>query len=82
MYKLTTLLAALSMAPLTVLGAEAVEPQDLADQWTAAYNAHNPAELAGLYEENAIAIRHGNLVLRGRQAIHDYWVDDFREGNP
>ena len=25
---------------------------------------------------------HGSLTLRGRQAIREYWVDDFREGNP
>jgi ketosteroid isomerase-like protein len=65
-----------------VLAASAPSPQDLADSWTLAYNAHNPAGLAELYDPNSILMLHGSLTLRGRQAIHDYWVEDFREGNP
>lgn len=57
-------------------------PQSLADLWTQAYNTHNPSELSALYDENAVMMLHGSLTLRGRQAIHDYWVDDFAEGNP
>lgn len=59
-----------------------VDPQELADDWTQAYNAHDPAGLSGLYEEDAIMMLHGSLTLRGREAIREYWVDDFREGNP
>lgn len=73
---------AILLAPVYATAAEAVAPQELADRWTQAYNAHNPAALAELYDENAVVMLHGNLLLRGRQAIHDYWVDDFREGNP
>ncbi|MGV3593392.1 MAG: YybH family protein [Gammaproteobacteria bacterium] len=82
MHKLITVFIALSIASLGANAADEIDPQELADQWTAAYNAHNPAALAELYEENAIMMLHGDLVLRGRDAIHDYWVDDFREGNP
>lgn len=82
MHKLITVFIALSIASLSASAADDINPQELANQWTAAYNAHNPAALAELYEENAIMMLHGDLVLRGRQAIHDYWVDDFREGNP
>lgn len=82
MHRLITVFIALMIASPGASAADDIDPQELADQWTAAYNAHNPAELAELYEENAIMMLHGNLVLRGRQAIHDYWVDDFREGNP
>lgn len=62
--------------------ASGVDPQELANRWTTAYNAHNPAELAALYDEAAVLMLHGSLTLHGRQDIHDYWVDDFRESNP
>lgn len=61
---------------------EEVDPQALADLWTQAYNTHNPSALADLYGDDAIMMLHGSLTLRGKQAIHDYWVDDFSEGNP
>src|SRR5690554_4420484 len=72
-----------------LLGAFAVQAatpgfdsQELANRWTTAYNEHNPAALAELYDENAVVMLHGSLTLKGRQAIHDYWVEDFRESNP
>jgi len=77
---LCSLLLVLPMA--ASIAAEAPDPQELADRWTLAYNAHDPAKLSELYEENAIMMLHGSLTLRGRQAIHDYWVDDFRQSNP
>jgi uncharacterized protein (TIGR02246 family) len=58
------------------------DSQELANRWTTAYNEHNPAKLAELYDENAVVMLHGSLTLKGRQAIHDYWVEDFRESNP
>lgn len=58
------------------------DSQELADRWSLAYNEHNPAKLAELYDENAVVMLHGSLTLKGRQAIHDYWVEDFRESNP
>jgi uncharacterized protein (TIGR02246 family) len=82
MFTKKLLLLATLLSPLAATAAEELTPQDLADQWTQAYNAHNPAGLAELYDENAVLMLHGALTLRGRQAIHDYWVDDFREGNP
>lgn len=82
MFKPRLLLLAALLAPLAANAAEDVTPQDLADRWTEAYNAHNPAGLADLYDPNAVMMLHGALTLRGRQAIHDYWVEDFREGNP
>ena len=62
--------------------AETPDAQELANLWTLAYNAHDPARLSELYDENAVLMLHGTLTLKGRQAIHDYWVDDFRESNP
>lgn len=71
---------------LSALAAHAATPgfdsQALADRWSTAYNEHNPATLSELYEENAVVMLHGSLTLKGRQAIHDYWVQDFRESNP
>lgn len=58
------------------------DSQELADRWSMAYNEHNPARLSELYDANAVLMLHGNLTLKGRQAIHDYWVQDFRESNP
>ena len=81
MIRIIMLLSTL-LLPLAAAAAGDTAPQDLADRWTQAYNAHNPSALAELYDENAILMLHGSLTLRGRQKIHDYWVDDFRDGNP
>lgn len=78
----TMLKIVLVLGATQAFAASAPTPQDLADRWTLAYNAHNPAELSELYEPTAILMLHGSLTVRGRQAIHDYWVEDFREGNP
>src|SRR5690606_20088644 len=61
---------------------ERPDTQELADRWTLAYNAHNPAELAGLYAEDAQLMMHGAPTIVGRQAIGDFWVMDFTEENP
>ena|SRR5690606_37035692 len=71
-----------AMALGSVEAAQDVTAQDLADNWTLAYNAHDPARLSELYAGDAVLMLHGSLTLRGRQAIHDYWVEDFRESNP
>jgi len=62
--------------------AQDVRAQDLADSWIKAYNAHNNAELAILYSENAVLMLHGEETVKGRQAIGVYWAEDFRESNP
>lgn len=67
------------------IGAKAqtdLDVQALADRWTQAYNSHNPAGLSGLYAENANLMMHGSPTIKGRQAIGDFWVEDFKEGNP
>lgn len=64
------------------IAADNPDPQELADRWSLAYNAHDPATLSELYEENAIMMLHGTLTVRGRDGIRNFWVDDFREGNP
>jgi ketosteroid isomerase-like protein len=81
MNKIVSLLILVLGCNLT-LAADNPDPQELADSWSLAYNAHDPAGLSELYDTNAIMMLHGSLTLRGRQAIHDYWVEDFREGNP
>jgi uncharacterized protein (TIGR02246 family) len=75
----TTLLLAAATAQAATPG---FDSQELANRWTTAYNEHNPAKLAELYDENAVVMLHGTLTLKGREAIHDYWVEDFRESNP
>lgn len=77
-------LALLMAMAATQAPAQEVNPevQKLADQWTQAYNAHNRAALSELYKEDAYLMMHGSRTVKGRQAIGDFWVQDFREGNP
>jgi len=59
-----------------------VDAQELADQWTEAYNDHDGDALAALYTESAELTAHGAPTLTGRDDIRAFWASDFGEGNP
>lgn len=56
--------------------------QALADRWTEAYNRHDAESLAGVYAPNARLMMHGAPTITGRQAIGEFWAQDFEEDNP
>jgi uncharacterized protein (TIGR02246 family) len=80
------LAAILTMAMLTARAQDQAEPEDrvqsLADQWTAAYNTHDRAALGALYTEDAHLYLHGSARIVGRQAITQFWEEDFQVRNP
>lgn len=82
MYKRFTTIGLMLCSLAVQAATPGFDSQELANRWTTAYNEHNPAALSELYDENAVVMLHGSLTLKGRQAIHDYWVEDFRESNP
>ena len=59
-----------------------VDPQELTDRWTTAYNDHDGEALAALYTEGAELLAYGEQALTGREAIRSFWASDFGEGNP
>lgn len=70
---------------LGLLGSAAqaqVDIQQLADQWVTAYNRHDREALADLYSEDARLMVHGSPTVDGRDAIEEFWADDFTEGDP
>jgi uncharacterized protein (TIGR02246 family) len=60
----------------------ATDVQQLANRWVEAYNNHDRAALAALYEPDAELMMHGAPTISGRRAIGDFWAVDFEEGNP
>jgi len=62
--------------------AAADDVQRLANGWVDAYNRHDRAALAGVYETNAALMMHGAPTINGQRDIGDFWALDFEEGNP
>jgi uncharacterized protein (TIGR02246 family) len=60
----------------------AEEVQQLAGQWTGAYNKHDRAALQALYTADARLMMHGAPTITTRAAIGTFWAQDFGEGNP
>ena len=60
----------------------ATDVQALANRWVEAYNKHDRAALAAVYEDDAALMMHGAPTYNGRRAIGDFWAQDFQEGNP
>jgi len=60
----------------------ATDVQQLANRWVEAYNNHDRAALAALYEPGAELMMHGAPTISGRREIGDFWAVDFEEGNP
>jgi uncharacterized protein (TIGR02246 family) len=56
--------------------------QDLAERWTVAYNRHDRDAIEALYTNSARLMVHGGPTFAGRNAIGDFWAEDFEEGNP
>jgi uncharacterized protein (TIGR02246 family) len=74
---------------LSILSAQTTDPspmedrvQALADRWAAAYNTHDRAAIAALYTDDAHLYVHGSARIMGRQAIADFWEEDFQVSNP
>lgn len=80
----TTLALAAVLLALSVQAQTGVDEdiQELANEWTRAYNRHDGEALSGLYREDAAVMLHGDAVIRGRDQIREYWEQDFQEGNP
>lgn len=79
--KFVGLAAALAMLSFCSV-ATAQEVQELANDWTEAYNSANAAALGALYAEDAKLFLHGSPSVSGRDAIQDYWADDMQVDNP
>jgi uncharacterized protein (TIGR02246 family) len=62
--------------------ANADEVQELAARWTEAYNKHDRAALQGVYTDDARLMMHGAPTIAGRNAIGEFWAQDFTESNP
>lgn len=62
--------------------ANADEVQQLAGRWTDAYNRHDRAALEAVYTDDARLMMHGAPTIAGRDAIGDFWAQDFTESNP
>jgi uncharacterized protein (TIGR02246 family) len=60
----------------------AEEVQQLAGQWTGAYNKHDRAALQALYTADARLMMHGAPTITTRAAIGAFWAQDFGESNP
>jgi uncharacterized protein (TIGR02246 family) len=56
--------------------------QELADQWTAAYNQGNAETLARLYTDDAELYIHDEGRYVGRKEIREYWTQDVTRDNP
>jgi hypothetical protein len=60
-------------------------PEDIADQWFAAFNAHDLEALLSLYDDNArhyspkLKVRRPetNGLVQGKHALRDWWQDAF-----
>jgi len=68
----------------SVEAAEALRPRIRAfvAEYEDAFNAHDPAAVAGFYEDDAdIIVRNGPLV-HGREAIRDWWRTYFSQPRP
>lgn len=59
-----------------------VDIQQLADQWVSAYNRHDREQLAQLYTADAKLMVHGSPTVSGRDAIEEFWAEDFLQGDP
>ena len=59
-----------------------MDVQMLADRWTEAYNRHDAAALAAVYAPDARLMMHGAPTITGRDAIGEFWSEDFEEDNP
>jgi ketosteroid isomerase-like protein len=79
--KTSLLIASLLVMPL-LHAQQAPDPQELADQWTLAYNNHDRATLSSLYAVDANVMMHGSKTIKGQQAIGDMWAADFLDSNP
>jgi uncharacterized protein (TIGR02246 family) len=62
--------------------AAATDVQMLANRWVDAYNRHDRAALAALYEPDAALMMHGAPTIDGQRDIGAFWAQDFQEGNP
>ena len=62
--------------------AQAVNVDELAARWTAAYNQGNPDTVAGLYSPAAELYVHGDQRYVGRADIRAYWAEDMGVRNP
>ncbi len=58
------------------------EVQQLANEWTAAYNSFDAEALGDLYTDNAHLYVHGSPMVIGREEIRDFWEADFGVENP
>jgi len=74
--------AALCCAASLAMAQVVPDAQKLANDWTSAYNNHNTAGLSALYSESANLMMHGHPTITGRDAIGEYWAQDFKQENP
>ena len=81
-YRLLNGLLAVVVLAATSIASAQTNVQDLADQWTAAYNKHDRGALAALYTQDSRLMLHGAPTVVGRDGIGDFWSGDFDEGNP
>lgn len=56
--------------------------QEVADTWVRAYNTHDRTELGRLYAVDARLMLHGSSTISGRDAIEEFWAQDFTESDP
>ena len=56
--------------------------EQLASQWTTAYNAGDAEGLMALYADDAELSTHPAGSIQGRKAIGGFWKDDFGGGKP
>jgi len=72
-----------SALALTAQPARAQEDaQELADRWTEAYNKHDGAALGSIYTDRARLMMHGSPTIAGRAKVQEFWIGDFKDGNP
>jgi uncharacterized protein (TIGR02246 family) len=75
-------LLALILAVTVNEGSAQESVQDLADEWTAAYNTHDIAALGALYGEDARLMMNGAPTIVGRKAIEEFWSREFIADSP
>jgi uncharacterized protein (TIGR02246 family) len=51
------------------------EMQKLAEQWQAAFNKGDAATVASNYKDDAVIFPPGGDMVKGRQAIQDFWAE-------
>jgi uncharacterized protein (TIGR02246 family) len=56
--------------------------QEMANRWVQAYNRHDRNALGALYARDAKLMMHGAPTISGRNAIEEFWADDFQAGDP